>query len=252
MLHDLTGKVAVIAGADSPIGAETARLMARQGAAVVLAAAYSEALEALRSETASSGARALAIAGDVTEAGFADSVCERAKAELGGVDILVNCTDACDKSRAASRTSDELWLENIALNETVPFRFCRAALKYMSAQGAGAIVNVSSVSGVRSLAGAANSSAKAALIGLTKNIGVQYAGTGIRCNCVCPGAVGAFPDLADAELDRAMAETVFRRVDTDAGASEPIDIANAILFLASDEARYINGQYLVIDRGSCI
>lgn len=249
---DLSGKVAVITGVSSGIGAETARLFSSRGAAVTLVARRENLLNELAEELRAQGGQVLVVPGDVTAPGFADEVCEKTVEKFGQIDILVNNAGIGDKNRAAVRTTDEMWAQNIAVNQTAPFRFCRAALKYMTQRGIGAIVNVSSIGGVYSIAGAAYSSAKAAILGLTKNIGVQYAGTGIRCNAICPGPTDTPMLGEDPDMDFEMLEIVGRRTDTTAGMSDPTDMANAILFMASDEARYINGQFLVIDRGSCI
>lgn len=248
----LTGKSAVITGCSSGIGKETARLLSRQGAAVTLVARRESVLNELAEELRAAGGRVLVMAGDITEPGFPDAVCEKTAETFGSVDILVNNAGIGDQNRAAVRTSDELWAKCVAVDETAQFRFCRAALRQMTRQGTGSIINVSSIGGVYSIAGAAYSSAKAAILGLTKNIGVQYAGSGIRCNAVCPGPTET-PMLApDQDMDLEMLEIVGRRADMNAGMSQPSDIANAILFFASDEARSINGQALVIDKGSCI
>lgn len=249
---DLTGKVAVLTGCSSGIGAETARLFSRQGAAVVIIARRESILRALEQELTQAGGRVLVLPGDITVPGFADEVCDKTVETFGHLDILVNCAGMSDKHRAAVRTSDEFWEQVVTLNETAPFYFCRAALRHMTRQGSGVIVNVSSIGGYYSCAGAAYSSSKAALIGLTKNIGVQYAGTGIRCNAVCPGATET-PMLAPSEdFDAEMQEITGRRIDLTTGMSQPIDMANAILFLSADESRYINGQALVVDKGACI
>ena len=249
---DLTGKSAVITGCSSGIGKETARLLSRQGAAVTLVARRESVLNELAEELRAAGGRVLVMAGDITETGFPDAVCEKTAEEFGSVDILVNNAGIGDQNKATVRTSDELWAKCVAVDETAQFRFCRAALRQMTRQGTGSIINVSSIGGVYSIAGAAYSSAKAAILGLTKNIGVQYAGSGIRCNAVCPGPTET-PMLApDHDMDLEMLEIVGRRADMNAGMSQPSDIANAILFFASDEARNINGQALVIDKGSCI
>lgn len=251
-MFELTGKSAVITGCSSGIGKETARLLSRQGAAVTLVARRESVLNELAEELRAAGGRVLVMAGDITETGFPDAVCEKTAEEFGSVDILVNNAGIGDQNKATVRTSDELWAKCVAVDETAQFRFCRAALRQMTRQGTGSIINVSSIGGVYSIAGAAYSSAKAAILGLTKNIGVQYAGSGIRCNAVCPGPTET-PMLApDQDMDLEMLEIVGRRADMNAGMSQPSDIANAILFFASDEARNINGQALVIDKGSCI
>lgn len=249
---DLNGETAVITGGNSGIGAETARLFSQQGAAVTLVARRQAQLEELAQAIRSHGGQVLILPGDVTQAGFADHVCEKTVETFGHLDILVNNAGVADQNRAAVRTSDALWEKCVAVDETAVFRFCRAALRHMTRQGWGSIVNVSSIGGVYSIAGAAYSSAKAAVLGLTKNIGVQYAGTKIRCNAVCPGPTQT-PMLTEAsDMDREMLEITGRRVDKTTGMSTPREIANAILFFASDESASINGQSLVVDKGSCI
>lgn len=249
---DLSGKTAVITGCSSGIGSETARLFSRQGAAVTLVARRETLLNELAKELRQSGGRVLVLAGDVTDPDLPDFVCQKTAETFGSVDILVNNAGIGDRSLAAIRTSDELWAQCVAVNQTAQFRFCRAALRYMTQAGAGSIINLSSIGGVYSIAGAAYSSAKAAVIGLTKNIGVQYAGTGIRCNAVCPGPTETPMLDSSQEMDLDMLEVAGRRTDTTVGISQPSDMANAILFFASDESRCINGQYLVVDKGSCI
>jgi len=249
---DLTGKVAVIVGASAGIGAEIARLFASRGAAVVLVARRAGLLAQLEAELKGCGAAVLTVPGDVTDPECPAAVFAAAMAEFGRVDILVNNAGISDHHWAAVRTSDELWERVVAVNQTAPFRFAREALRYMTAQGSGNIINISSIGGVYSVAGAAYSATKIALIGLTRNIAIQYAGTGIRCNAVCPGPTNT-DMLSDAgPFDEEMREITARHMDTTTGVSEPVDVANACLFLASDESRYINGQCLVIDKGSCL
>ena len=190
-------------------------------------------LEELAAEVIAAGGRVLVVPGDVTQVGFADEVCRRAVEAFGAVDILVNNAGIADHLMATVRTTDEVWAENIAVNQTAPFRFCRAALRYMTEKGTGVIVNVSSIGGVYSIAGASYSSSKRGLLGLTKNISVQYAGTGIRCNAVCPGATDTDMLKDSGRLDEQMMEMSGRRVDLSGGISEAIDMANTILFLSA-------------------
>jgi NAD(P)-dependent dehydrogenase (short-subunit alcohol dehydrogenase family) len=249
---DLTGKVAVIVGASAGIGAEIARLFASRGAAVVLVARRATLLTELEAELKSRGHAALAVPGDVTDPECPGRVFAAALEAFGRVDILVNNAGISDHHWAVTRTSDELWERVVAVNQTAPFRFAREALRHMTAQGSGNIINISSIGGVYSIAGAAYSASKIALIGLTKNIAVQYAGTGIRCNAVCPGPTDTDMLAESAPFDEEMREITGRRIDTTTGMSEPIDMANACLFFACDESRYVNGQCLVIDKGSCL
>lgn len=251
-MFDLTGKVAVIVGASAGIGAEIARLFASRGAAVVLVARRAQLLARLEAELKSRGYAALAVPGDVTDPDCPAAVFSATITAFGRVDILVNNAGISDHHWAVIRTSDELWERVVAVNQTAPFRFAREALRHMTAQGSGNIINISSIGGVYSIAGAAYSATKIALIGLTRNIAIQYAGTGIRCNAVCPGPTDT-DMLADAgPFDEEMREITARHFDTSTGVSEPVDVANACLFFACDESRYINGQCLVIDKGSCL
>lgn len=249
---DLTGKIAIITGCSSGIGSATARVFVQQGAMVTIVARRQEKLEELARELRAQGGQVLVVAGDVTEPAFPDEVVDRTMDAFGRVDVLVNNAGIGDRNMATVRTTDELWDEVVAVNQTAQFRFCRAVLKVMTRQGSGSIVNLSSIGGVYSIAGAAYSSAKAAVIGMTKNIGVQYAGTGIRCNAVCPGPTDTPMLSSDQEMDTEMLEIAGRHADMTCGTSEPVDMANVIAFFASDEARYINGQFLVVDKGSCI
>ena len=251
-MFELTEKIAVITGCSSGIGAETARIFVRQGAAVTLVARRESLLNELAEELRAQGGRVLVMAGDVTDPAFPDQVCGKTVETFGRLDVLVNNAGIGDRNMAAVRTDDELWAKCVAVNETAQFRFCRAALRHMTEQGSGSIINISSIGGVYSIAGAAYSAAKAAVLGLTKNIGVQYAGTGIRCNAVCPGPTETPMLSGGQEMDMEMLEIVGRRTDMTAGISQPSDVASAIVFFASDEARCINGQALVIDKGSCI
>jgi NAD(P)-dependent dehydrogenase (short-subunit alcohol dehydrogenase family) len=152
------------------------------------------------------------------------------------------------------RTDEELWHRVIEVNLTGTFLFCREALKHMVPRQHGVIVNVSSIAGVYGNGGAAYSAAKFGVMGLTRNIAIQYAGTGIRCHAVCPGPTPTELNAPEQmqHFDREFMEICARHTDMSVGDSDPIDQANAILFLASDEARHLTGQVLVVDRGMCL
>ncbi|NTV89704.1 MAG: SDR family oxidoreductase, partial [Clostridiales bacterium] len=151
----------------------------------------------------------------------------------------------------AVRLTDEGWQKSISINQTGTFYYCREALKYMEKAGSGSIINVSSVGGVYAIAGLAYSATKAAVLAITKNIAIQYAGTNIRCNAVCPGATNTGMMNPDVEklFDKEMWDIVQKRADPDIAPVEPIDQANAMLFFASDESRYVTGQTIVVDHG---
>jgi NAD(P)-dependent dehydrogenase (short-subunit alcohol dehydrogenase family) len=124
----------------------------------------------------------------------------------------------------------------------------------MNKAKSGVIVNVSSICGIYGNAGVPYSAAKAGVNGLTRNIAIQYSGTNIRCNAVCPGPTPTELNTPEqlVKFDQEFMEICERHADNSVGKSEAIDQANAILFLASDEARYITGQLLIVDRGMCL
>jgi NAD(P)-dependent dehydrogenase (short-subunit alcohol dehydrogenase family) len=249
----LAGKVAIITGASSGIGEGTAELFAREGAALILTARRADKLLALVERIETAGGRAIAVPADVTSSAAVKSVVDAAITAFGKIDVLVNNAGISDKHTATIRTTDELWDAVIAADLTSVFYFCREVLAHMVEAGSGSIVNVGSIGGVYMNAGVAYSAAKAGVNGLTRNIALQYAGTGIRCNSVNPGptptGLNTPEQLAgfDHELQQICADhSCF------VGECEVIDQANAILFLAGDESRYMTGQWLVVDRGMCL
>lgn len=248
----LKEKVAIITGASEGIGKATAELFAKEGAKVVILARRKEKLELAAEDIRSIGGEVLAVPGDVTKLEDCQNVFEQAIKEYGKVDILVNNAGMADSHIATVRASDEHWRKIVDINQNSVFMFCREALKHMEKTGAGSIVNVSSIAGVYANAGIAYSTSKYAVIGLTRNIALQYAGTGIRCNSVCPGptetamlAAAMNSDDNDVEF----AEICGRHNDPQVGISQPEDQAYAILYFASDESKCVTGQVVVVDRG---
>jgi NAD(P)-dependent dehydrogenase (short-subunit alcohol dehydrogenase family) len=246
----LEGKVAIITGASSGLGEGTAELFAKEGAAVVLTARREERLQALAKKIEGEGGRALAVAGDVRNVEDVKRVVDQAIAAFGRIDVLVNNGGILDKHMPAIRTSEELWNDVLGTNLTGVFHYCREVLPHLVKEGKGSIVNVASIGGIYMSAGVSYSAAKAGVNGLTRNIALQYAGTGIRCNSVNPGPTPTEANTPErlAEFDQEFME-ICAQHQFWAGESEIIDQANAILFFASDESRYVTGQWLVVDRG---
>jgi NAD(P)-dependent dehydrogenase (short-subunit alcohol dehydrogenase family) len=250
----LAGKIAIVTGANSGIGETTAELFAREGAAVVLVARRAQELDAVAARIRDAGGEALAIPADVTATADVRRVCEETIARFGRADVLVNNAGMIDRHTPAVRVSDELWHAVIGVNLTGAFTFCREFLQRLPEGQAAGIVNVSSIAGVYANGGAAYSASKYGLIGLTRNIAIQYAGTGVRCNAVCPGPTPTALNTPEqmAHFDTEFMEICARHTDLSVGESEPLDQAEAILFLASDAARFVTGQVLVVDRGMCL
>lgn len=248
----LDSKTAVVTGASSGIGRCIAELFALHGARVVLVARREALLREVAEGIRSRGGECLVVVADVTVPENCGRVFSEAKAVFGSIDILVNNAGAGDYHTQALRCTDEFWSEIIALNQTAVFRFCREALKYMTEQGTGVIVNNSSMAGVYGNAGVAYSSSKAAVISMTKNIATQYAGTGIRCNAVCPGptdVIGMFDPAKEHLFDKELMEITKRHMDSTIPMIKPEEQAEVFLFLASDKSSCITGQAIITDAG---
>jgi NAD(P)-dependent dehydrogenase (short-subunit alcohol dehydrogenase family) len=250
-MNRLENKVAVITGANSGIGAATAELFAREGAAIVIVDLMKDNFNEVADKIVTNGGQAIAIPGDVASLKDCENVFKHTIEKFGKVDILVNNAGIGDYTIPAIRLTDEAWEKSIAVNQTGPFHFCREALKYMTEAKYGVIVNVASVAGVYGNAGLAYSATKHAVVGLTKNIAIQYAGKGIRCNAVCPGATltAMLNPENEKKFDREMWAIVSKHQCEDIPLIDSMDQANAILFFANDESRSVTGQIMVVDNG---
>jgi meso-butanediol dehydrogenase/(S,S)-butanediol dehydrogenase/diacetyl reductase len=247
----LEGKVAVITGGGTGIGAATARRFAEEGAKVVVTGRRPEPLEAVARETGG-----LAVPGDVAGEDHAREAVAAAVEAFGGVDILVANAGA-GFGGAAAEVDDERWTRTLDVNLTGAFRFVRAAIPAMLERGGGSIVLISSVSGfVSGTESTAYVSSKAAMIGLAKSIAVDYGPKGIRANALCPGWVrtpmgdASMTDLAANRgigLDKAYRLATSRIPLRRPATAE--EIAACCLFLASDESSIVTGTVLVADGG---
>ena len=250
----LAGKTAIVTGANAGIGEATAELFAREGATVVLVARRADRLAEVAARIETAGGTAFALPADVTVVDDCRNVCDETVKRFGRIDVLVNNAGIVDQHTPTVRVTDELWDTVMAVNLSGTFYFCREYLLRAHEGHAGSIVNVSSIAGVYGNGGAAYSASKYGVIGLTRNIALQYAGTGIRCNAVCPGPTPTELNLPEKleRFDREFMEICARHTDMSVGESDVLDQAEAILFLASDAARHVTGQVLVVDRGMCL
>jgi 3-oxoacyl-[acyl-carrier protein] reductase len=240
------GKVALVTGGARGIGRATAVRLASGGAKVAInyKGNAEAAAEAKRLVESAGGAAAL-IQGDVSLEADVDRVVKEALAFGGRIDILVN-NAGITRDDLLIRMTPEAWDAVLDLNLRGAFLVTRAAMRPMMKQRYGRVINVSSVAGVTGNAGQANyAAAKAGLIGFTKTVAREMASRNITCNAVAPGFVPT--DLTNELLDK-MKDTILPQIPLGRFGTVD-DVANAIAFLASDDASYITGQVLVIDGG---
>ena len=242
-------KVAIITGAQSGIGLATARRFAAEGAAVVLADVVDA--RAATNELIGTGAQALFVQADVSNASQVGALLEQTLSAYGHLDVLVN-NAGVELPKRITDTTEAEWDRLMDVNLKGVFLCSRAAIAAMQRQRGGVIVNVGSELGVVGRSEiAAYCASKGGVVQLTKAMAVDHAADGIRVNCVCPGPVDTpllqaiIRGSADPQRERLaiLDKTLMKRF------GHPKEIASAILFLASDESSYMTGSILLVDGG---
>ncbi len=249
----LKGKTAVITGGNSGVGAATAKLFAAEGADVIITARREAALAQVAKEIEEAGGSVLAVSTDISKPEDPERLMQTVMDKYGKIDILVNNAGILEEGlKPIDRYSDEDLDRIIETNQKGTMRCMRAASKRM-ASGA-SIVNVASVAGYEGCGGAAYVSSKAAIIGVTKHTALRFQAQGIRCNAVCPGTI-VTPMTSSMKAD-ALDPDMFGAMSTHSNLrTQPCmaeDVANILLFLASDESRAITGQIMVTDFGASL
>lgn len=242
----LRGKVAIVTGGGSGIGAASCRAFAREGAAVAVVNRTLDKAGAVARAIESAGGRAIAIGADVSRSADVRRMVDRTAAELGPPHIVFNNAGISPAGRVTD-ISEADWDDCLNINLKSAFLAAKCALPLMIAAGGGLILNTAGTFGIRAARNkAAYSVAKAGLINLTRSIALDYARDNIRCNAICPGYVdtplndGFPPPERDAFLEQ------YQPLP---GLIDAEDVAEMALYLASDSARMITGQVFVLDGG---
>lgn len=244
------GRVAIVTGATSGIGRETAQAFARDGAAVVLVGRVDQALTDLKKALENSGHRAVTCRADVTTQDAPERIVGTAIDAFGGIDVLVNAAGVI-ATGTVETTDDEAWDSMMAVNLRAPFRLMRAAVMHLK-QRKGAVVNVSSVNGLRSFAGVlAYCVSKAGVDHLTRCAALEMAPHGVRVNGVNPGVTITNLHRRGGMDDEQYGAFLARSKETHplGRPGKPEEVASLILYLASDRASWMTGETIPIDGG---
>ena len=246
---DLKGKVAIVTGASAGIGRATAKLFARTGAKVVVAARRKAKLDSLVREIADDGGDALALAGDVSEEAFAKELVERAEQTYGHLDVAFNNAGILGEKGPTTGVSLEGWNETLKVNLTSAFLAAKHQIPAMMKQGKGSIIFTSTFVGytVGFPGVVAYAASKSGLIGLTQTLAAEYGPQNIRVNALLPGAVetAMYEEANESPEKKAYLTNLLalKRI------ASPDEVAQAALYLASDASSFQTGTAMLVDGG---
>lgn len=251
---NLKDKVVVVTGASSGIGHQIALDFAKHGAKVVAVARRKERLEALAEQAESLEGEILPFAADLMNKEANEAMIDKALEVYGTIDVLVNSAGIMDEFKPIDEVTDDFWDWIMDLNLKAPMYSMRKAIQvFLEKKIAGSIINIASIGGTNGArAGAAYTASKHAMVGLSKNTAYMYVPEGIRCNVICPGGVETEVMDSQTELSERGIGRVMAGLDQSVRQGKPEEISSAVLYLASDEAKFVNGAVFVIDGGvSC-
>lgn len=240
--------MAVVTGAGSGLGRATSLRLASEGAAVACLDIAGEAAEKTAAEAAEHGAGARAYPTDVSDPDSVRAAVEGAATDLGRPQIVVNCA-GIGRFAHTHEVPFADWQRILGVNLTGTFLVCQAALPHLL-DGGGVIVNIASNAGIKAQPySAAYCASKAGVVHLTKCLADEYVKRGIRANCVAPGGIDTPLQKEFMNMPEGVDWKAFRKVMSPLGNSTPEEIAGVVLFLASDETRYMTGAVVSIDGG---
>lgn len=248
----LTNKVAIVTGASSGIGEATARLFAREGAAVVVSARRQPELDTLVEVIVSEGGRAIAVAGDVRDEALAERLVAAAVDGFGGLDVAVNNAGSVGRNEPVPDITLDRWRETLDINLTGAFLGAKHQIPAMLERGGGSLIQMSSFVGhtIGMPGMGAYAAAKTGMIGLTKVLAAEFGARGVRCNALLPGGTDtpAGREFASTPEIIAFVEGMhaLKRM------AHPDEIARAALFLASDASSFMTGAAMLVDGGVSI
>jgi NAD(P)-dependent dehydrogenase (short-subunit alcohol dehydrogenase family) len=251
-MNRLENKVAVVTGAASGLGRAISLSFASEGAKIVAGDINDQALSDLKKEVTANKGTITTVAANMAKAEDIENLIKTAVTAYGTVDILVNNAGIMDDFSPVGDVQDQIWDRVIAVNLSGPFKAMRSAIQIMLEKKSGVIINISSLGGLQGArAGAAYTASKHALVGLTKNTGYLYAKSGIRCNAIAPGAMGTHigSTIDFTKISPLVNERIMPGMALNPRTSNPSEVAQIALFLASDAASFVNGAVIVADGG---
>lgn len=246
----LSGKSVVVTGASSGMGKAIVELFAREGANIIAVARRKDRLEALAEALKDAPGRVIPFEGDVSKEESNVGAIEAAVQNFGRLDLLINNAGVMDDMSPIGDLRNETMERVLSVNLNGPVYAMRKAVQVFQEQGGGGnIINVASLGGMRTVAGAIYCASKAALISLTKNTAFMYLEEGIRCNAIAPGGIKSEISTSMGMPNMKGYDRVKRVLAAAPPPGETEQIAKAALFLASDDSSYVNGDVLLVDGG---
>jgi NAD(P)-dependent dehydrogenase (short-subunit alcohol dehydrogenase family) len=248
-MNQLQNKTVVITGAGSGMGKAMALLFASEGANVVATDLLEDRLTTIEKEIREKNGSVLVVKTNIAEEEEVKKMVSLAVDRFKTIDVLINNAGILDDFMPAGEATTQLWNKVLAVNLNGPFFACREVIPLMLKQSKGVIINVASIGGLfGSRAGAAYTTSKHGLIGLTKNIGFMYAQKGIRCNAIAPGGVNT--NIGENMHPNQLGyEKLSLGMQSNPRMGEPSEIAEVALFLASDRSSFVNGAVITADGG---
>ena len=251
-MNKLENKVSIVTGAGTGMGKAIALLFAAEGSKVVATDIDQKRLDALTDEIKKNGGEVTAIIANMAKEEDIENMIQTAVSNYGTLDILVNNAGIMDNFQPVAEVENSMMEKIMKINFEGPFKAMRSAMKIFLTKGSGNIINLCSIGGIKGgAAGAAYTSSKHALVGLTKNTGYMYSKSGIRCNAIAPGAVNtSISETIDmTKITPLINDRIMTGMALMPRAGEPEEVAKVALFLASDDSSFVNAHVCVVDGG---